>query len=253
MSRLYLTKEQNTCSRLAGKLMQEGEMIQPHVRIGVALSGGMDSWVLLQTLLIRRRILPFPIELMPLHINPGFDPENHLPLIKWLKKAGLPGHIEVTDHGPKAHSDENRNDSPCFYCAMHRRKKLFELCQQYKLSHLAFGHIADDLTSSFLMNVFHSGRVQGMAMKEVFFEGKLTVIRPLMLVDKKLIRRVVNQWDLPVWQNPCPSSEKTNRHKIMEELEIFCKNHPNRRNNIFNALGRWQLEKTQRGEMEKGS
>jgi tRNA(Ile)-lysidine synthase TilS/MesJ len=242
MSRLSFSYAQERCVRLAGKLMQDTKMVAPGARIGVALSGGMDSFVMLQVLLIRRRIVPFPFELMALHVNPGFDLTSHAPLLHWLAANGVAGHVETTDHGPRAHSEENRKRSACFYCAMLRRKRLFELCRLYHLTHLAFGHNADDLVSTFMLNLCQTGRVEGMSMKEPFFGGRLMVIRPLLLVEKKLIRKSAAQWNLPVWQNPCPSAGSTRRSEIMRDVENLCAGHRARRKNMFNGLCRWQLK-----------
>jgi len=228
--------------RLAGKLMQDTEMLHPGARVGVAVSGGMDSFVLLKVLQIRQRIIPFPFSLMALHINPGFAPENHAPLLPWLAKNGIAGHVESAQHGPRAHSEENRKRSACFYCAMLRRRRLFDLCNQYGLTHLAFGHNADDLVSTFLLNLCQTGRVSGMGIKELFFKGALTVIRPLLLVEKKLIRKAVAQWELPMWDNPCPSAGTSKRGEIMQDLDRLCHGHPARRKNIYNGLSRWQLQ-----------
>lgn len=241
MSRLSFTYAQERCVRLTGKLMQNTAMIHPGARVGVALSGGMDSFALLKILHIRRRIVPFSFDLMALHVNPGFAPGNHTPLVEWLKENGIAGHLEESDHGPRAHSEENRKRSACFYCAMLRRKRLFELCRHYGLTHLAFGHNADDLVSTFLMNLCQTGRVEGMSMKETFFRGALQVIRPMLLVEKKLIRKAVAQWDLPLWDNPCPSAGQTKRSEIMRDLDTLCAGHQARRKNIFNGLCRWQL------------
>ena len=230
--------------RLAGKLMQATSMIGPGARIGVAVSGGMDSWVLLKVLSIRQRIVPFSFEIMALHVNPGFDPESHAPMNAWLRDNGISSHVETTDHGLRAHLPENRKKSACFYCSLLRRRRLFELCRQYKLSHLAFGHNADDLASTFLMNLFQGGRVEGMSMKEPFFKGALMVIRPLLLVDKQFIAKAVAQWELPLWSNPCPSAGKTRRSEVMEDLHLICKDHKGRKNNVFNGLCRWQLDLT---------
>mgnify|MGYP003595129159 CR=1 FL=1 len=79
------------------------------------------------------------------------------------------------------------------------------------------------------------------------FGGKLMVIRPLMLVEKKLISKAVKQWDLPVWSNPCPSAGHTRRSDIMQDLDTLCVGHKNRRKNIVNGLCRWQLEATLKG------
>jgi len=254
MTRISLSYAQERCVRLAGKLMQATGMLYPGARVGVAVSGGMDSFVLLKVLQIRQRIVPFPFFLMALHINPGFAPDNHAALLPWLAKNGIAGYAETTEHGPRAHSEENRKRSACFYCAMLRRKRLFDLCRQYRLTHLAFGHNADDLVSTFMLNLCQTGKVDGMTMKEDFFNGALTVIRPLLLVEKKLIRKAVAQWELPMWENPCPSATTSKRAEIMQDLDRLCAGHPIRRKNIFNGLGRWQLqadlEKTPQGSLK---
>ena len=243
MARQKYTFAQQQCIRAAGKLSQQTDMLSPGARVGVAVSGGMDSWVLLKTLAIRQGIVPFSFSLMALHVNPGFDPENHLPLARWLEAEGIASHLEVTDHGPRAHSPENRKDSACFFCAMQRRKRLFELCRDYGLTHLAFGHNADDLVSSFFMNLFQNGRVEGMSMREPFFGGMLLVIRPLMLVEKSVIAKAAKTWGLPVFGNPCPSAGATRRTGVMEELESVWKNGTNTRRKTVNGLLRWQLAK----------
>ncbi len=255
MTRIALTYAQERCVRLAGMLMQRTAMIHPGARVGVAVSGGVDSFVLLRVLLIRQRIVPFRFEVVPLHVNPGFDPESHTPLIDWLTANGVEGHVELSDHGPRAHSPENRKRSACFYCAMLRRKRLFELCRERELTHLAFGHNAEDQVSTFFMNLFQTGKADGMAFREPFFNGRLMVIRPLMGVEKKLIRKAAAQWELPVWSNPCPSAGKTKRAEILEEMEALCRPHKGRRKSLFNGLFRMGLERAERsaaGSVEAG-
>ena len=240
MSRLKFTYAQEVCVRSAGKAMQTTGMIGPGARIGVAVSGGMDSWALLQVLRFRQAIVPFSFEIVALHVNPGFEPESHKPLLEWLEANAVRGIAEVTDHGPRAHSDENRKKSACFYCAMLRRKRLFQLCAENSLTHLAFGHNADDLVGNFFMNLVQTGKVAGMSMSENFFQGALRVIRPLLLVEKSVISKAVKQWELPVWKNACPSSGSTKRSEIMEDVEYLSKGQKRIRKNIFNGVCRWQ-------------
>lgn len=249
MSRKYLYVQEH-CIRLAGKLSQETEMLHPGARVGVAVSGGADSWVLLKVMLIRQGIVPFPFEIMALHINPGFCTDSHAPLAAWLAENGVPGHIEVTDHGPLAHSSANRKKSPCFLCSMLRRKRLFELCRQYNLTHLAMGHNFDDLAATFFMNMLNGGRVDGLAMKESFFHGTLTMIRPLLLVKKSMITKAAKSWGLPVWSNPCPSVGKTGRSDATAAMEALCGKDRNRKANIFTALTKWQLGLTRTSKAE---
>ena len=237
-----LSYAQQVCVKSAGKAMQSTGMLRPGARVGVAVSGGVDSFVLLKVLQIRQRIVPFPFEIMAIHLNPGFAPDNHAPLAEWLAKEGIAGHLEVTDFGPRGHSEENLRNSACFYCARLRRKRLFTLCREYRLTHLAFGHNNDDLVTNFLMNLVQTGKVAGMSMNEPFFGGALQVIRPLMLLSKAEIMRAARQWELPVFSNPCPSAGKTKRSDMMQVLDAMCSGSKVRRKNVFNGLARWQWE-----------
>lgn len=238
-----LSFAQKKCVSTVGMLMQKIGMAGAGARIGVAMSGGVDSFVLMKVLTIRKAILPFPIELMALHVNPGFDPVSHRPLVGWCQEHGLAAHLELTDHGPRAHSEENRKNSACFYCSMLRRKRLFDLCREYNLTHLAFGHNADDLVTTFFMNVVQNGRVDGMSAAEDFFGGSLKVIRPALFVEKSFIRAAARQWGLPVWANDCPSAGNTRRQEIHDWLMLEMGRDKSIRNNVFNALTRWQMDR----------
>lgn len=101
MSKEKLSYAQQVCVKSAGKAMQRTGMVGPGAKVGVAVSGGVDSWVLLEVLRRRQRIVPFRFDIMAIHLNPGFDAENHAPLVEYLAKHGVAGHIEVTDHGPR--------------------------------------------------------------------------------------------------------------------------------------------------------
>jgi tRNA(Ile)-lysidine synthase TilS/MesJ len=234
---------QRVCVAKAGKLMMQTGQLAPRARVGLAVSGGVDSLVMLAVMAIRRRIVPFPVELMLLHLNPGFDSQNHLPLVQLCADLGVAAHIEVTDFGPRAFSDENKKNSACFYCAWLRRKRLFDLCARYQLSHLAFGHNADDLAATFFLNLFQNGRVDGLSGRESFFGGRLTVIRPLLLLDKPTIVRAAKAWELPVFSNPCPMAGKSMRHEAETWVRSICAGGKKRNVNLHHALGRWQLGK----------
>lgn len=234
---------QEVCVKGAGKAMQQAGMLWPGCRVGVAVSGGVDSFVLLKSLHIRQGIVPFRFELMAIHLNPGFDPQSHAALLPWLTRHGIASHLEVTDYGPHAHSEENLRRSPCFRCAWLRRKRLFELCSRYRLTHLALGHNADDLVETFFLNLCRNGRVDGMSMNEPFFGGKLRLIRPLLLVEKKYIRKAAQQWELPIWANVCPSAGHSARSDMSATLEHLYAVAKDSRRCIGNALTRWQLDK----------
>lgn len=237
-----LTFAQQTCVRSAGMCMHRLGVIRERSRIGVAVSGGVDSFVLLKVLRLRQQILPFPIEIMALHVNPGFRPDAHQMLVPWLEREGIAGHVEVCDHGPSAHSTENRKRSACFRCAWLRRRRLFELCARYGLTHLALGHNADDLAQTFFLNLCRNGRVQGMSMALPLFRGSLLLIRPLLLLEKKVIVKAAGQWNLPVWDNGCPSAGNTARSDMKKSMDALFTVARGTRQKVFNGLCRWQLE-----------
>ncbi|MBI4803949.1 MAG: tRNA 2-thiocytidine biosynthesis protein TtcA [Desulfovibrio sp.] len=239
------TYAQKMCVGQAGKLMRQLSMLEPGSRVGVAVSGGVDSFVLLNVLRLRQRIVPFKFDVLALHVNPGFDNASHAPLIDWCASHGVALHAESTDHGPRAHSPENRKASACFFCAMLRRTRLFQLCEHYKLTHLAMGHNADDLVVTFFMNLFQTGKVQGLSASEPFFQGKLRMIRPLLTVEKDHIKRAARQWDLPIWANPCPSAGNTRRADFEIWLKDMFAKDKRFRANSFGALTRWQLDTAQ--------
>ena len=204
MSRIKMSYAQKKCVATTGMLMQKTAMVSPGARIGIAVSGGVDSFTLLKVMTIRQRIVPFPLEIMVLHVNPGFVPDDHKPLAKWCAENGIAAHMETSDHGPRAHSKENRSDSACFYCSWLRRKRLFKLCGEYGLTHLALGHNTDDLVDTFFMNIFQNGRVDGLTANEPFFGGQLQVIRPALFVEKKFIKLAAKQWNCPFGKMPVP-------------------------------------------------
>ncbi|MCJ2164024.1 MULTISPECIES: tRNA 2-thiocytidine biosynthesis TtcA family protein [unclassified Pseudodesulfovibrio] len=239
-----LTFAQKKCVSATGKLMQQTNMVSEGARIGLAVSGGVDSFLMLKVMTIRQAIMPFHIELMVLHVNPGFAPESHNPLSQWCAENGISAHMELTDFGPRAHTSENRKNSPCFFCAMQRRKRLFELCRDYNLSHLAFGHNADDNVVTFFMNILQNGRVAGLSINEPFFDGNLNVIRPTMFLDKKTVITASKQWELPIWENICPSNGSTKRDEINAWLQTMWRNDKRIKNNVFNAITRQQVDLT---------
>ncbi len=90
-------------------------------------------------------------------------------------------------------------------------------------------------------------------MSEPFFEGRLRVIRPLLLVEKADIARAARQWELPLWSNPCPSAGSTRRADMMTLLDTMCEGSKVRRKNIFQGLTRWQMAKDgEKARAEKG-
>jgi tRNA 2-thiocytidine biosynthesis protein TtcA len=143
--------------------------------------------------------------------------------------------VDRTDHGIVAHSAANR-ENPCFLCSRLRRKRLFEIAADFGCTKLALGHNKDDLIETFFLNICYAGEISTMLPLQEFFNGRMTVIRPLAMVEEKSIRRFARTQRFPCYTNPCPSAGKTKRSQIKAMLEGLYRTNRKVRNNIYRAM-----------------
>ena len=172
-----------------GKAIHRYGLIQEGDRILVGVSGGKDSLSLLHLLHERSKRVPIHYELMPVYIDLGFDSGQAEILKKFFEMKGLPYHIEFTDIGIRANSSENR-ENPCFLCSWERRKRLFHLAHRFKCNKIALGHHKDDIIETLLLNIFYSAEISTMVPVQSLFKGKITLIRPLALLEEKKIEKI---------------------------------------------------------------
>ncbi len=219
------------------KLLKHGD------KVLVAVSGGADSLVLLHFLYIWRKKAPINFEIYPVYLDMGFDSGDIWQTLRlYFSKLSVPFYMEKTNFGILAHSEKNKGKSPCFLCSWNRRKRLFELTQVLGCNKIALGHNLDDLIETFFMNICYSGETSTMMPKQQMFKGLITIIRPLAMADKEKIVSVAQMLELPVCQNPCPSSGKSERTYIRQLLtELYSKN-KKIKGNIANALSNIRLE-----------
>jgi len=228
---------------LMGKAIHRYGLIQDGDRILVGVSGGKDSLSLFQLLHERRKHVPIDYELIPVHIDLGFDGSRAHLLKDFFERQGLPCHIEFTDIGRRANSVENR-ENPCFLCAWERRKKLFHLAHQLKCNKIALGHHKDDIIETLLLNIFYSAEISTMLPVQALFKGKITLIRPLALIEEKSLDRFAREMDLPFGPSGCPSSGQTKRKEMKELIETLAKKNHRVKGNIFRSLSNVKLEYT---------
>ena len=226
-----------------GKAIHRYGLIQDGDRIVVGVSGGKDSLALLHLLYERRKRVPIHYDLMPVHIDLGFGSTRQEELRTFFEERGLSYHIEQTQIGKKAHSPENR-ENPCFLCSWERRKRLFQLAHRLDCNKIALGHHKDDIIETFLLNIFYSGEVSTMLPVQEMFKGKMTLIRPLVLIEEKKIERFAREMALPFGPSGCPSSGKTKRHEIKELIETLQRKNRRVKGNIFRSLSNIRLDYT---------
>lgn len=228
-------------NREIGRALVQYRMMDDGDRILVGVSGGKDSMALLWSLAERQRRVPIAYELFPVYVDPGFDGGFAEDLRLQCRDMGLELRVEYTDYGPVAHSAENR-ENPCFLCARLRRKRLFEIAHELGCRKVALGHNKDDIIETFFMNICYAGEVSTMVPVQSFFEGLITIIRPLAFVEEDPIRRFVNQKGLTIFQNPCPSANRTKRQEIKDLLRQLYRSNPKIKGNVFRAMHHVKLD-----------
>jgi len=224
-----------------GKAIHQYGLIADGDRIMVGVSGGKDSLTLFHLLNERRKRVSIHYELVPVHIDLGFGSDRSKILKEFFESKGLFYHIEQTNIGRRANSSENR-ENPCFLCAWERRKRLFHLAHHFKCNKIALGHHKDDIIETFLLNIFYSAEISTMLPIQSLFRGKITLIRPLALIEEKTIERFAKQMNLPFGPSGCPVSGKTKRKEIKELIEGLEKKNRKIRGNIFRSLSNIKME-----------
>ncbi len=222
-------------NRDLGKALHHYKMIDHGDRILVGVSGGKDSLALLTLLQARLARIPITYALVPVYIDPGFSGGFSRALQQYLDGMGFSLCIEKTDYGLVAHSDKNR-ENPCFLCARLRRKRLFEIADEAGCNKIAFGHHKDDIIETFFLNLFYSGNISTMRPIQSFFNGKITVIRPLAYVDEDRIRRLAAAQAFPDFCNPCPRAKISKRKEIKDMLDQLYRSNKKVKGNVFSAL-----------------
>jgi tRNA 2-thiocytidine biosynthesis protein TtcA len=217
------------------KAVREYDLIGDGDRIVVAVSGGGDSLSLLQLLQKRQRSVPEKVDLIAVHIydDAGPDERLHTDLEAWFQASG----VEYTFEPLQVPADEPRPLS-CFRCAWHRRKALFLTADRLNCSKVAFGHHADDVAETALLNLFYSGRLESIEPRVEFFGGKITVIRPLVYVPKKELIRFAQASGFPPPPPPCPNSLTSRRARMQDILQELESDHRGARSNLLRALRR---------------
>lgn len=220
---------------LLGKAVRDYNMIEDGDRVAVAVSGGKDSMALLYMLKNRLKWIPIRYDLLAVYLDMGFEGTQPHQIEQACQKMEVPFFMERTDYGIKAHGPENK-ENPCFLCSYLRRKRLFELSKTLNFSKIAFGHNQDDIIETLFLNMFFSGELSTMMPRQALFQGRLTIIRPLALLEENRIKAFVRRNGLPEIPNPCPSAGRSSRKKIKEFLSAFYAGNRKIRGNIFHAL-----------------
>ena len=194
-----------------------------------AVSGGKDSRALLDLLLRYRRKAGCRYELLALHVvgtTAGF-PDLRSELEPWFQELGVEYHFAPLELPP-----EEPLPLDCFRCSWNRRKALFTAAVGLGCNKLAFGHHADDAAATTLLNLMFNGKLETMAPRVEFFDGAVTIIRPLIYVPEKELVRYGREAGFPE-DTPCPQGLTSRRAQIKTLLRQFGRDQKQIRANLW--------------------
>lgn len=226
----YIEKIEKT----VGRAINRYSLIAGGDRLAVALSGGKDSLVLLETLSRRRKRLPVTYELFAVHIfikNIGYESDVNF-MQEFCATLDVPFHlIEI-----EADLTIDENKSKCFVCSWHRRKALFNFAEEMNCGKLALGHHLDDAIETLMMNMMYNGITSSLPPTLSIFSGKLHVIRPLILLEKDEINRYTKIREFPEELKRCPYGEDTSRIKAREMIQQMTSGSSAIKKSIFRSM-----------------
>jgi tRNA 2-thiocytidine biosynthesis protein TtcA len=228
--------EKRLCRQVGQAIMDFG-MIQEGDRVMVCVSGGKDSYGMLDILLKMQQRAPVDFELIAVNLDqkqPGF-PDHVLPA--YLKQLGVPFHIETQDTYSIVKKVIPEGKTMCSLCSRLRRGILYRVADELKVTKIALGHHRDDMLQTFFLNMFFGGKLKGMPPKLVSDDGGHIVIRPLAYVAEKDLTRWAAHRAFPIIPcTLCGSQENLQRKQIGNMLRDWEKQYPGRIESMFTAL-----------------
>jgi len=223
--------------RLVGQAIADYSMIEAGDKVMACLSGGKDSYAMLDVLMRLREKSPVPFDIVAVNLDqrhPGF-PEHVLP--DYLRSAGVDFHIEVQDTYSVVKRVIPEGATMCGLCSRLRRGVLYRVASELGATKIALGHHRDDIIETFFLNLFHGGTLKAMPPKLVSDDGKHVVIRPLAYVKEPDLEAYAELRGFPIIPcDLCGSQEQLQRKQLKAMLREWEKKHPGRLDTIFGAL-----------------
>ena len=223
--------------RLVGQAITDFGMIVDGDKVMICLSGGKDSYTMLDIFLKLRERAPISFELVAVNLDqkqPNF-PEEILP--NYLRKLNIPFHIEEQDTYSIVKRVIPEGKTTCGLCSRLRRGILYRVADELGASKIALGHHRDDILETLLLNMFYAGKLKAMPPKLRSDDGKHIVIRPLAYVPEKLIQRYADSMQFPIIPcDLCGSQPNLQRAAMKKMLQEWEKVFPGRVENLFRSL-----------------
>jgi tRNA 2-thiocytidine biosynthesis protein TtcA len=228
-------------ARIAKKATQaitEFGLIEDGDRVMVGLSGGKDSWALMQILDVLRRRAPIDFTVVAVNVNSGYTNFRHDLVTEACRTRGWECHIEHTTIGAVMDDVLDDGDTPCSLCARLRRGVLYRLATTHGATKIALGHHLDDVIETLLLNLFFQGSLKAMPARLVSTTERHVVIRPLVYVTEAEARAYTQACGLPVIGCCCPACGDLSlkRQRIKRMIAEFEVEHPDVKHSMIKAI-----------------
>lgn len=235
--RQELNKLQKRLRREVGQAIADFSMIEAGDKVMCCLSGGKDSYVMLDILMNLQKSAPVAFELIAVNLDqkqPGF-PEDVLPA--YLESLGIEYHIIEKDTYSIVREKVPEGKTTCGLCSRLRRGILYNFAAEHGVTKIALGHHRDDLLETLFLNMFYGGKLKSMPPVLHSDDGRNTVIRPLVYAREKDIARYAALKEFPIIPcNLCGSQDNLQRQVIKDMLQTWDRQHPGRLETMFRAL-----------------
>src|SRR5437868_5280896 len=234
----YKSELESRLAKKTTKAIVDYQMIEDGDRVMVGLSGGKDSWALLQILDVLRQRAPIAFTLVAVNVDSGYKEYKHALIASTCESRGWEYRIEHTDIGELIEDILDEQQTPCSLCARLRRGVLYRIAREVGATKIALGHHADDFIETLLLNVFFAGALKAMPAKLVSDDGEQVVIRPLVLVGEDEARAYTKESDLPIIGCCCPACGDLGlqRQRVKKLLMDLDREHPGVKSSMLKAL-----------------
>ncbi len=234
----YTSPLETRIAKKVTRAITEHSLVEHGDRIMVGLSGGKDSWALLNILDVLRVRAPISFSLVAVNVDSGYDGYRHDLIAKTCEQRGWDYRIEHTNIG-ETMDDLLDGATPCSLCARLRRGVLYRLAKDVGATKIALGHHLDDFVETLLLNLFFAGALKAMPARLVSDNGEHVVIRPLVYVTESDARAYAREQALPIISCCCPACgdlglQRQRVKRLLAQLEV---EHPDVKQSMIRALG----------------
>lgn len=254
-----LTREERRVVRRAGELIDRHRLIEAGDRVMACLSGGKDSYALVDVLLVLRRRSPVPFEVVAVNLDQGWPGYDQGRVAAWLETRPVAVHLARVDHASVVQDKLAPGTVPCSLCSRLRRGALYGIAEDLGCAKVALGHHLDDAADSLLLNLLFNGRLASLPPRLRARDGRNVVIRPLLSTTEAELAALAEARGYPVQRCGCPfvcsaAGERLRVRRILDDLEA---SHPRVRDSIRRALANVQpeflwVEGDERDEPDRG-